>query len=126
MICRAMRRAAVLLALGLAAPAIAQDADCSDLTILPQQDINACLAEDYAFWDRLLNAAYQRVIALRDPEAEERLRVAQRAWITYRDATCEMEADRMRGGSGEAMLRNGCLARLTERRARDLETYLQN
>lgn len=118
----------LLLLLGLipAAPAFAQDIDCTDLTDLPQQEINICLAQEHAFWDRLLNDAYQRVIGLRDPEAEERLRIAQRAWITYRDATCEMEADRMRGGSGEAMLRFGCLARLTERRARDLETYLQN
>lgn len=117
---------AAVVATGLGgAPAGAQDWDCDAFENLPQQGINYCLGERHAFWDRLLNDAYQQVIADRGPEDEEQLRVAQRAWITYRDATCEMEAAQMAGGSGEAMLRFGCLARLTERRARDLETYLR-
>ncbi|QXT38813.1 lysozyme inhibitor LprI family protein [Gymnodinialimonas ceratoperidinii] len=115
----------VSLAVSVAGAASAQDWDCEALESLPQQGINQCLAEQHAFWDRILNNAYQQVIAERDGEDEERLRVAQRAWMTYRDATCDMEADAMRGGSGEAMLHWGCMARLTERRARDLETYLR-
>lgn len=122
-----MRRCGLTLALTLliASPAGAQDTDCTDLTVLPQQDINFCLAERYRFWDDILNNAYAQVIGQLDDAREERLRSAQRAWITYRDLTCEMEADAMRGGSGEAMLRAGCLSRLTEARARDLETYLR-
>lgn len=107
-----------------AGSATAQNWDCDDFANLPQQGINHCLGEQHAFWDRLLNEAYQQVIATRGDEDEERLREAQRAWVIYRDATCEMEAARMLGGSGEPMLRFGCLARLTERRARDLENYL--
>jgi uncharacterized protein YecT (DUF1311 family) len=117
--------AVLLLGLSLARVAAAQTWDCDALEALPQQGINQCLAERHAFWDRILNNAYQQVIAEREGADEERLRVAQRAWITYRDATCDMEADAMRGGSGEAMLHWGCMARLTERRARDLETYLR-
>ncbi|WP_341861079.1 lysozyme inhibitor LprI family protein [Gymnodinialimonas sp. 57CJ19] len=109
----------------LSGPVVAQDWDCDAMDSLPQQGIIHCLGEQHAFWDSLLNNAYQQVIAERDGEEEERLRVAQRAWIIYRDATCEMEADAMGAGSGEAMVRLGCLARLTERRARDLETYLR-
>ena len=109
----------------MAAPAAAQDWNCDAYENLPQQGINFCLGERYAFWDQILNNAYQQVIAERGPDEEETLRVAQRAWITYRDATCDMEAEQMAGGSGEAMLQLGCLARLTERRARDLELYLR-
>lgn len=109
----------------LSGPAMAQTWDCDAIDSLLQQGINYCLGEQHAFWDSLLNNAYQQVIAERDGADEERLRVAQRAWIIYRDASCEMEAGAMGGGSGEAMLRLGCLARLTERRARDLETYLR-
>lgn len=109
----------------LSSPVMAQHLDCTDIGQLPQQGINHCLGEQVSFWDGLLNNVYQQIIAERDGEEEERLRVAQRAWIVYRDATCEMEADALSGGSGEAMLRLGCLARLTERRARDLETYLR-
>lgn len=118
-------RSGLLVLLLWAGPAATQDWDCDAFSDLPQQGINFCLGERYAFWDGLLNNAYQQVIAERGPEEEENLRIAQRAWITYRDTTCEMEADQMAGGSGEAMLRFGCLARLTERRARDLETYLR-
>ncbi|UWQ97077.1 lysozyme inhibitor LprI family protein [Rhodobacteraceae bacterium M385] len=109
----------------LSDPVMAQEWDCDAIDSLPQQGINHCLGEQHGFWDSLLNNAYQQVIAERHGEEEERLRVAQRAWIIYRDATCEMEAAALGGGSGEAMLRLGCLARLTERRARDLETYLR-
>jgi uncharacterized protein YecT (DUF1311 family) len=45
-------------------------------------------------------------------------RAAQDAWITYRDMMCEVEAGFMRGGSGEQMLRFGCLTRITEARLR--------
>ena len=108
-----------------AMPAAAQDWNCDAIGTLPQQGINHCLSQEHAFWDRLLNDAYQQVLAERDETEEEGVRVAQRAWLTYRDATCEMEADQMAGGSGEAMLRFECLSRLTERRARDLENYLR-
>ncbi len=122
-----MKRCVLALGLAFAAtsPAWAQGTDCTDLTVLPQQDMNFCLAERYRFWDDILNNSYAQVIDQLDDAREERLRSAQRAWITYRDLTCEMEADAMRGGSGEAMLRAGCLSRLTEARARDLETYLR-
>lgn len=104
-------------------PAAAQNWDCRQINSLPQQGINACLAEEYARWDAELNRAYQAVIAQLGPRDEETLRVGQRAWITYRDNACDVEASAMRGGSGEAMLRYGCLARLTERRARDLAAF---
>lgn len=117
-------RAVLALLLLLAPAAQAQTLDCTDRSALPQIALTECAARDAAFWDNLLNNAYQQVIAELAPDRVEGLRTAQRAWITYRDLTCEMEADRYRGGSIAPMIRQGCIARLTERRARDLETYL--
>ncbi len=104
----------------------AQDLDCSDRSALPQIALTECAMRDLAFWDGLLNTAYQQVIARSDTARVDNLRTAQRAWITFRDLTCEMEASDYEGGSIQPMIRQGCLARLTERRARDLETYLNN
>ena len=118
-----MKAAYVALPLALAAaPVWAQDCDDPSLS---QQGINACLQESHGFWDGILNNAYQQVIAQSPADREDSLRQAQRAWITYRDLTCEMEAAEMAGGTGEGMARFRCLSRLTERRARDLETYLR-
>ncbi|WP_262879416.1 lysozyme inhibitor LprI family protein [Roseicyclus sediminis] len=105
----------------LAAPAAAQDWDCAgDISMMPQQQINFCLGQRYLGWQDEMERAYAAVLARLPEEDEVRMRAAQLAWVTYRDLTCEVEAGEMRGGSGEAMLRNGCLARLTERRAQDL------
>lgn len=120
-----MRGLAVLL-LCMGAPVAAQTVECSDGTNLTQMEMTQCAGQDAAFWDRLLNAAYQQVIATLDAEREESLRAAQRAWITYRDLTCDMETARYAGGSIAPMIMQECMARLTERRARDLETYLRN
>lgn len=119
-------RVALAAALLWSAPALAQEFDCTDRSNMPQIALTECAGEDLAFWDGLLNNAYQQVIAQLDADREESLRSAQRAWITYRDLTCEMERARYEGGSIAPMIGLSCLARLTERRARDLETYLQN
>jgi uncharacterized protein YecT (DUF1311 family) len=113
-----------IIALGLAfagSPVAAQDWNCTDFDNLPQQGINACLARRYAELDTRLNEAYEVALGMLEAQDEASLRAAQLAWTTYRSAACEVEAGAMRGGSGEPMLRFGCLARLTERRLADLD-----
>ncbi|GAB5446623.1 lysozyme inhibitor LprI family protein [Gymnodinialimonas sp.] len=119
-------RLVAAIALLWSAPVAAQEVDCSDRSALPQIALTECASRDLSFWDGLLNNAYQQVIATLDAPQEENLRAAQRAWITFRDLTCDMEAARFEGGSIAPMIGLDCHARLTERRARDLETYLQN
>lgn len=103
----------------------AQDWDCSRPEMLPQQGINFCLHADWQAQDARLNAVYQRMLARLAPADQDTLREGQRAWITYRDKACAIEALQMEGGSGEAMLLYGCYARLTERRADDLEAVVE-
>ena len=94
--------------------------DCQRFSNLPQIGINACLADQWRAADEDLNEVYRRLMAELSPADSETLRQAQRAWITFRDAACDVEAGQMRGGSGEPMLRYSCLARLTERRVEDM------
>lgn len=103
-----------------AGPAAAQDWDCSDIGALPQQGINMCLAERFGEWEARMEANYAAALARLPEEDAVRMRAGQLAWITYRGMMCEVEAGAMRGGSGEPMMRYGCLARVTEARAREL------
>lgn len=112
---------AILLGALLAGPAGAQVRDCSSLAT--QLEINTCLSENFGAWQAEMERHYARALAGLGEEDEARMRAGQLAFVTYRDMTCEVEAGAMRGGSGEAMLRLGCLGRLTERRAADLEAF---
>ena len=60
------------------------------------------------------------------PGYEETLRSAQRAWITFRDSSCDYEGYFARGGSMEPMLINQCLARLTGERTKQLRQLIQD
>lgn len=122
-----------LLAVLAASPALAQDYDCATTEI--QQEMNACAEEDWLAADEYLNEAYSVAMeAMKDidadlPKAEQgaavHLRNGQRAWITYRDATCAAEGYAMHGGSAEPLLIYGCYARLTAVRSEELQNMVQ-
>mgnify|MGYP003538894300 FL=1 len=127
-----MRRLAALCAAAvvLAQTASAQDVDCTNAQT--QMEMTFCAEQDWQAADADLNAAYkaaQEVMRAIDAElpkaergAEANLRDGQRAWVTFRDATCAAEGYAMHGGSAEAMLIYSCRARLTEQRGADLWT----
>lgn len=116
----------------LAAPAMAQDVDCS--SAISQLEMNYCAEQDWTRADDALNAEYKAAMAMlrahdktnpsEFPEAD-RLQKAQRAWISYRDLACESEGFAMRGGSAEPLLIYGCLARMTEQRTADLRGMIE-
>lgn len=120
--------ATLVLCLARPPQAQAQVPDCAQA--VTQLDLNLCAEADWQRADRDLNEAYAAAMDLLKswegdlPEnlrgGPETLRTAQRAWISYRDAACAAEGYAMRGGSAEPLLVYGCLARLTEARARDL------
>ena len=83
--------------------------------------MNQQAAADFRAADVRLNRIYQKVLAASsDDEARTKLIKAQRAWIVYRDAQAEFEADEARGGSMEPMLRWGTMAALTRERIKAL------
>jgi uncharacterized protein YecT (DUF1311 family) len=112
-------------------PALAQDTpevDCDKAQT--QVEMNYCAHVDWEEADAELNATYKVVratLAERDSDLEPdevkagtRLLDAQRAWITYRDAHCEVASFSARGGSMQSMLYSGCLATMTRQRTKEL------
>ncbi|WP_027258406.1 lysozyme inhibitor LprI family protein [Leisingera aquimarina] len=93
-----------------------------------------CLDGERSYWDQRLNRAYKsmrtKAEAL-DAEMEElgsavpktapALRGMQRAWIIYRDATCDFERSQWGGGTGGGPAVLSCLMRLTGEQALYLE-----
>ncbi|MDX7780227.1 lysozyme inhibitor LprI family protein [Aeromonas hydrophila] len=59
-----------------------------------------------------------------DKEQLGRLKTAQRAWITFRDAQCRYEAGVYEGGSIDPLVHSSCLTKLTEQRTKDLIAQL--
>lgn len=97
-----------------------------------------CQEAERVWWDAELNAAYQRRLAeARRIDAEpaipgmrprpsdvQALRSLQRAWITYRDATCAFEELQWWGGTGASGASIACQARLTGLQALYLRSQL--
>lgn len=97
-------------------------------------DQRRCLLSYLARSDVTLDRNYQALIAKlkrnagtrageREPESVERLRVAQRAWLVYRDNECRV---RNRGKEGPlwAPTRAECLAQFSGQRAEELAAAL--
>lgn len=121
-------KALVLIAALMPVAAMAQEVDCANA--ITQSEMNACAFADWEATDKALNAAYKKARLVMQnldadlPElergAEAALKTGQKAWITFRDATCMAEGYVMHGGSAEPLLVYGCMARLTEQRTTDL------
>jgi len=90
-----------------------------------QSEMNQQAYADFEKADAALNKIYAQVLAKLDVEGQGKLKAAQRAWVTFRDAQAELDADLMRGGSAAPLLRAGSLAGSTTRRTQDLKDFLK-
>ncbi len=95
------------------------------------QEMIACEYQAYENADKLLNSEYQAIVKSLKTESDEykketlnRLKAAQVAWIAFRDANCSLEATDMLGGSGENLVRAGCLSGATKARVLELVKLL--
>lgn len=114
-----------------AAPAFAQQPDIDCTKAEAQMELNYCADLDYAEADKALNAQWARTkkaAALSDSyrekaeqAGEKTLLKSQRAWIEYRDATCDVAGYPMRGGTGEPYLVLVCLKKVTDTRTAELK-----
>ncbi len=64
-----------------------------------QTGMNQCSAADVDKANGAIQAIYNRLRSELDPEASKRLKDAERAWITYRDAWCTYETMSVEKGS---------------------------
>lgn len=74
--------------------------------------------------DAALNATYSELMAQLSGASGQKLRVAQRAWLAFRDAECAYQGSAVEGGSAQPMVVSSCMAALTEDRVQQLRGYL--
>jgi uncharacterized protein YecT (DUF1311 family) len=70
--------------------------------------------------DAAMTAAYEALLGRLDQTRQAKLRRAQRAWLKFRDAEADLQADAARGGTLAPLLRTSALADLTESRREQL------
>lgn len=110
----------------------AQEAPVEDecAGVIDTMMMNKCAARDYAAADDRLNEVYKEFVAkLEQSEVKgvrKKMVEAQRAWIMFRDAECEMRAFSYTGGSAYSLTLSGCMLEETKKRTEVLEYYLEN
>jgi uncharacterized protein YecT (DUF1311 family) len=116
------KRIALLSLIGLGAACFAQAAgttpDCEKAETTAQ--MRACENARYEQANQELNALYTRLIKQLEPQRQEKLRIAQRAWIRFRDANADFLASSAEGGTLAPLLKVTALADMTEARVKEL------
>ncbi len=73
--------------------------------------MQACNESELKHLDKLLNKYYKR--AMRNFEGEkkekEKLKLAQRAWLKFRELDCKSQSYPMRDGTGEYTMYQSCM-----------------
>lgn len=106
----------------LAMPVNAQVTDCNDA--IDQSTMNQCAEQDFKAADARLNSTYKALTQQLDTDSLERLKQAQRAWISYRDAQCAFESEPSQDGSIYPMILANCLEEITNAQTSVLERHL--
>jgi uncharacterized protein YecT (DUF1311 family) len=113
---RAIHVLAILFALMPASSAHAED--CGNQTT--QLAMNECATRNLEAADGALNAVYGELMSKLDGDQQKRLKQAQRAWIIFRDAHCELIGSATEGGSIHRMVISKCLMEITRDRTEQL------
>ena len=83
-----------------------------------------CYQIEGSIWDDLLNRNYKRLLDTLDDEQTSKARAMQRAWIAYRNTTCQFYWDKIRGTMANSM-QSACAARESARRAMLLDFFVR-
>jgi uncharacterized protein YecT (DUF1311 family) len=92
--------------------------DCSVLE--KQADMNRCHAAEYKAADRILNDVYTSYRDTLNEDRKKSFTDAQRAWIKYRDLSCNFKTSNSKGGSVSQMVLSLCLAEKTRFRIEEI------
>ncbi|APX18142.1 hypothetical protein BWR17_19080 (plasmid) [Phaeobacter inhibens] len=98
-----------------------------------------CLNGEAKYWDTQLNETYGELMAFEEatdtellqinatvPSKAEALRDMQRAWITFRDASCSYERSQFGNGTGAGPAGVSCFMRMTGKQTIFLRERLQH
>ena len=83
-----------------------------------------CMNSEFDALDIKLNKVYGKVLARSDEFKAEKIKTAQRIWIDFRDAHCEVWGT-MNKGSIRSIDFKSCVMDVTYHRILDLEEYIQ-
>ena len=89
-------------------------------TLKTQSEITACFGDDEKAADSTLNRLYQSLMHVLSDADKQRLRDAQRAWISFRDKECTFRVAPYGDGSIAPSLTASCVTALTAQRVVDL------
>ncbi|MGB3541973.1 lysozyme inhibitor LprI family protein [Rubrivirga sp.] len=88
-----------------------------------QYALNDCARRAMEATDGELNRVYQDLTGITTGDREERIRTAQRAWVAFRDAHCDVASSDYEGGSMRPMVYGLCMAEVTVQRTIQLRSY---
>ena len=90
-----------------------------------QAEMNNQASAEFTRIDRELNKLYPQLLAKLDAEGQEKLKVSQHAWVAFRDAQAEVDADTSRGGTMAPLLRATSRTQTTRDRIEQLRGLLK-
>ena len=120
----------LLILLSTSAGASDKSAPCYDKAGT-QSELNQCAASELGAADRVLNEVYEQVLReyRTDPSFTDKLKLAQQAWVRFRDAEMEAmfpETDKQRAyGTVFPMCSGQWRTQLTQQRTEDLRRWLK-
>jgi uncharacterized protein YecT (DUF1311 family) len=83
-------------------------------------DLVDCQTQEMKVQDRDLNAVYKKAMAALPADQQAKLRLAQRAWLDFRQRDCDVFYGR-ETGTIAAIEAGSCMVRHTARRVADLQ-----
>jgi uncharacterized protein YecT (DUF1311 family) len=81
-----------------------------------------CYRVEGAIWDEILNKNFKSLLDTLDDGQAVKARAMQRAWLGFRDTTCNFYTDKIQGSMAIPM-GSACIARETARRALLLDFF---
>lgn len=101
----------------------ASSQDCEEA--VSSAEMRECANERYEAADAKLNQVYQRLASQLPAQRREQLKVAQQAWIRFREKNAAFVAGAAEGGTLFFILEVSELADITEQRIEQLKAYLE-
>ncbi|MGO4812015.1 lysozyme inhibitor LprI family protein [Cupriavidus sp. 2MCAB6] len=92
---------------------------CMERPDVTTAGMHECIAAETARQDKTLNTIYKRLQQAISPARKPRLLDAQRAWLKFRDANCDFQAD-PDGGTLAGVNASACVMQMTADRAKEL------
>lgn len=103
-------------------PAYSASSKCGDAT--SQTSISQCVIVEMKTADAALTYVYKALMAKLSASEKQKLRVAERAWIDYRDKMCDFAGLSREGGSMQGMVVAMCRTEMITEQTRKLTWQL--